>query len=282
MSLLKKKSMAKNKTEEKPKINSTSMLWLSLLNMITQCPTVSPRGIETKEQLCVSTKINMNEPMVNIKSRKIGQKFRFAEAAWILSGDNRVKTIAPFSKMITKFSDDGVRFFGAYGVKVIDQLPYIIQTLKDDPSSRQAVINIWRENPRKSNDVPCTLSLQFLVRDNKLNCIATMRSSDAWLGWVYDVYNFSMISLYVLLQLKSQHNVKYDLGHLYLTVGSQHLYKQQFEQAQVCLEKADYFEDEKSPTYLKDGEQLINLLWQKALQNEDETQQQLVLDGLQS
>ncbi len=111
--------MSKSKEPVRTKINSTSILWLSLLNMIMQCPTVSPRGMETKEQLCVSTKVNMNEPMVNIKSRSIGQKFRYAEAAWILSGDNRVKTIAPFSKMITKFSDDGVRFFGAYGVKFL-------------------------------------------------------------------------------------------------------------------------------------------------------------------
>ncbi|AXH71582.1 thymidylate synthase [Pelagibacter phage HTVC200P] len=272
--------MSKSKEPVRTKINSTSILWLSLLNMIMQCPTVSPRGMETKEQLCVSTKVNMNEPMVNIKSRSIGQKFRYAEAAWILSGDNRVKTIAPFSKMITKFSDDGVRFFGAYGVKVVDQLPFIIDTLKEDPSSRQAVINIWRENPRKTKDVPCTLSLQFLIRDGELNCMATMRSSDAWLGWVYDVYNFSMISLYVMLQLKSQHNVKYKLGHLYLTVGSQHLYKENFKKAQICLEKADYFRDEKSPTYLKDGEQLVNLLWQKAL--EDEENNQLVLDGMQA
>lgn len=282
MSLSKEKSINKNKTEEKQKLNSTSILWLQLLNMIMQCPTVSPRGIETKEQLCVSTKINMNEPMVNIASRKIGKKFRYAEAAWILSGDNKVSTIAPYSKIISKFSDDGVRFFGAYGVKVVDQLPYIIKTLSEDPSSRQAVLNIWRENPMKTNDVPCTLSLQFLIRNGELNCIATMRSSDAWLGWVYDIYNFSMVSLYVMLQLKSQHKFKYNLGHLYLTVGSQHLYKKQFEKAQVCLEKADYFEDEKSPTYLKDGQQLIDLLWEKAKDTSDSNKEQLVLKGTHS
>jgi len=273
--------MSKSKEPVRTKMNSTSILWLKLINMLIQCPTASPRGIETKEQLCVSTKINMNEPMVNIKSRQLGQKFRYAEAAWILSGDNRVKTIAPFSKIIPNFSDDGVRFFGAYGVKVVDQLTYIIDTLKEDPSTRQAVINIWRENPRKTKDVPCTLSLQFIIRDNELNCMATMRSSDAWLGWVYDVFNFSMISLYVLLQLKSQHNIKYKLGHLFLTVGSQHLYKQQFKKAQMCLEKADYFRDEKSPTYLENGEQLIELLWEKALKTDDKSDQ-LVLDGMQA
>lgn len=276
-----KRSSKEKSTNNKKEINSTSQLWLQLLNLLLNCPTVSPRGIETKEQLCVSTQVNMNEPMVNIESRNIGKKFRYAEAAWILSGDNRVSTIAPYSKIISKFSDDGVRFFGAYGVKVVDQLPYIIQTLKDDPSSRQAVINIWRENPKKSNDVPCTLSLQFVIRNETLHCLGTMRSSDAWLGWVYDVFNFSMISLYILLQLKKQHKLKYKLGNLYLTVGSQHLYKQQWEKAKVCLEKADYFKDEKSPTDLEDGQQLIDLLWKKANANEPDSKQ-LVLDNMQA
>ena len=274
------KNSSKEKSTNKNNINSASLTWLQLINYLLSGETISPRGLETKEQICVSTKVNMYEPMVNIKSRNIGERFRYAEAAWILSGDNRVSTIAPFSKIISKFSDDGVRFFGAYGVKVVDQLPYIIQTLKDDPYTRQAVLNIWRENPRKSNDVPCTLSLQFVIRNDTLNCLATMRSSDAWLGWVYDVFNFSMISLYVLLQLKSQHNLKYKLGNLFLTAGSQHLYKEQWDKAKICTEKSDYFEDTKSPVSLKNGEELIDYLWAKAKEISEKDKDQLILSGV--
>tara|TARA_R100000231_G_scaffold8807_1_gene11459 strand:+ start:392 stop:1234 length:843 start_codon:yes stop_codon:yes gene_type:complete len=274
------KNLSKEKSTNKNNINSASKTWLQLINYLLNGKTISPRGLETKEQICVGTKINMYEPMVNIRSRDIGERFRYAEAAWILSGDNRVATIKPYSKIISKFSDDGVRFFGAYGVKVVDQLPYIIQTLKDDKNSRQAVLNIWRENPRKSNDVPCTLSLQFVIRDETLHCIATMRSSDAWLGWVYDVFNFSMISLYVLLQLKSQHQLKYKLGELFLTAGSQHLYKPQWDKAKLCVDKADYFKDTKSPVTLKNGEELIDYLWAKAKQLSEKDKDQLILSGV--
>ena len=253
------KNLSKEKSINKNNINSASKTWLQLINYLLSGETISPRGLETKEQICVGTKINMYEPMVNIKSRNIGERFRYAEAAWILSGDNRVSTIAP---------------------KVVDQLPYIIQTLKDDPYTRQAVLNIWRENPRKSNDVPCTLSLQFVIRNDTLNCLATMRSSDAWLGWVYDVFNFSMISLYVLLQLKSQHNLKYKLGSLFLTAGSQHLYKEQWDKAKICTEKSDYFEDTKSPVSLKNGEELIDYLWAKAKEISEKDKDQLILSGV--
>ena len=57
------------------------------------------------------------------------------------------------------------------------------------------IINIWRENPRSSKDIPCTLSLQFFLREASdqlwLHTIATMRSNDAWLGVPYDTFNFN-------------------------------------------------------------------------------------------
>ena len=257
--------------------NATSV-WVQMLKDLEFAPVFAPRKMETKELLGYQTRVSMAEPMVSIKERDIGHKFRYAEAAWILSGDNRVATISPYSKMIHKFSDDGVRYFGSYGVKVVDQLPYVIETLANDESSRQAIISIWRENPRPSKDIPCTLTLQFIIRKNILYCNATMRSSDAWLGWVYDVFNFSQISLYVLLQLKAQYNIKLKLCHLILTAGSQHLYKQHWQKATDCI-FGNQFTPEKTKLDFKDGQQLIDYLWSKANENYDEHKQQ-VLPGI--
>ena len=139
-----------------------------------------------------------------------------------------MKTISPFSRNISQFSDNGETFFGAYGPKITSQLFYVANTLSADPDSRQAVINIWRENPGPSKDIPCSLSVQFLIRDNRLHCQYTMRSSDAWLGWVYDVFNFSMLSGVVLLMLGDRFP-QLELGTLTLTAGSQHLYERDRE-----------------------------------------------------
>lgn len=190
----------------------------------------SPRGLDCKELLGHQTVIDMERPFVTIPARKIGNKFRAAEAAWILSGDNRVSTIAPYSTKIKDYSDDGEYFAGAYGPPFRDQLPYVLNCLRADSYSRQAVISIWRPRPYSSKDIPCTVSLQFLIRHNRIHTIATMRSSDAWLGWVYDVHNFSCISAFIALHLKGV-----ELGALFLTAGSQHLYDGNTEAAKKVI-----------------------------------------------
>jgi thymidylate synthase len=75
----------------------------------------------------------------------------------------------------------------------LDQFRECFSRLRDDPDTRQAVVII--HNPiydwsTRSKDLPCTLAFQFLLRDKKLDMIATMRSQDAWWGFVYDTGEF--------------------------------------------------------------------------------------------
>lgn len=244
---------------------------------------VSARGMETLELLGFQTQINMEHCVVALPNRLLGYKFMAAEAAWILSGDNRVATIEPYTKKIVDFSDDGVRYFGSYGPKVIDQLSYVVETLSKDLGSRQALINIWREQPRPTKDVPCTVSLQFLVRNGQLNCVDTMRSSDIWLGWPYDIFNMSMISLGIILMLKKIHGIDLKLGTLILNAGSQHLYKYNATDAEKLLNEYDvkvenYEELETSATskYLLDYDGLVDLLWSYAKMTNSEAKIRLV------
>ena len=169
--------------------DNADQTWNALLRDIQQYGhRVAPRGMPCLELIGYQSAFDMSYPIVTAPARKLGYKFQAAEAAWILSGSNLVKDIAPYSKEISRFSDDGVSFFGSYGTKVREQIAHAADAIVKDKDTRQAVINIWRENPRATKDVPCTLSLQWLVRgDNSLHCLATMRSSDAWLGWPYDV-----------------------------------------------------------------------------------------------
>lgn len=215
----------------------TNIAWINLLSDIFKKGTVTyPRGHKTVEILANQTEIDMNQPVMSVIPRAMGYRFMVAEAWWILSGQNRVSTISPYSRMISDFSDDGIMFNGAYGPKIVDQLSYVVDTLYDDLNSRQAIINIWRENPRKSKDIPCTLSVQFIVRNGVLHCIDTMRSSDAWLGWIYDVFNFSCLSMWIILALR-QRGVELKLGSLTLQAGSQHLYDRDSEKAASIVRK---------------------------------------------
>ena len=220
---------------------------------------VSPRGKKIKDLLAYQTSIAMEYPVLTIKERKLGYKFMAAEAAWILSGDNRVKTIAPYSKAISDFSDDGYFFHGAYGPMIRDQLHYVIDALNNDESTRQAVMTIWRPNPRPSKDIPCTVSIQFLIRDGLLHVVDTMRSSDLWLGWPYDIFNFSMLARYVICHLKN----KPTLGLLILQAGSMHIYEDQWSAATAILNKVTY-RDAPTIPWFQHGDDLVDWLWEQA------------------
>lgn len=209
--------------------------WLSLLGrLLTNGKEVKPRGKVTLEKLVETTVIDMRYPVVDSLERKLSFKFMCGEAWWILSGDDRVETIKPYNIRIANFSDDDVTFYGAYGPRVVAQLTHVIEALRQDEDSRQAVMSIWRANPPKTKDVPCTCLVQWFIRDGKLYCHDTMRSSDAWLGWPYDVFNFSMLSGYILIALNNTRAEKLKLGCLYLTAGSQHLYETDWDAANKC------------------------------------------------
>lgn len=216
--------------------SSASGAWLDLVSDILRAGhVVEPRGRRTRELIASSRTFDMRYPVVNTIGRRLGYRFMTAEAAWIMGGQDDVASIAPYSKEVSRFSDDGVSFFGAYGPKIKEQLPYIVNALTGDRDSRQAVINIWRETPPRTRDVPCTLSLQFLIRGDHLHCIANMRSSDVWLGWPYDVFNFTMVSAGVLGRVNDLVDKTVSLGTLTLRAGSQHLYDSNAEQAVAAL-----------------------------------------------
>lgn len=195
----------------------------------------APRGMLVYEMVAATNIVSMQNPIIYHPMRAVGYKFMAAEAAWMLEGRRDVETIKPYSKDIANFSDDGYEFFGAYGPKIRSQFSNVVRKLLDDVDSRQAVINIWRENPPKTKDVPCTLSLQWIIRDAKLHCMATMRSSDLWLGHPYDTFSFSAISYAVAIAL-AEAGLDVELGNLFMTAGSKHIYERNIEAVGAILE----------------------------------------------
>ena len=225
-------------------------VWLDAIEDILTCgDEVAPRGQPTKEILQRTIQVGMRRPVLTIPQRRLSYQFMAAEAHWILTGDNRVSTIAPYNKNISQFSDDGETFFGAYGPKIVAQMDYVIAKLMEDPDTRQAGLTIWRECPPSTKDVPCTVAVFFNIRNEKLNCHVFMRSSDVWLGVPYDVFNFSMLSHMVCTFLnKGRRNI--EPGTLHLTAASSHLYQRNFEAAAECYYDATVLDQPLTPETL--------------------------------
>ena len=178
-----------------------------------------PRGLQTREVLGVSFRVQ--NPMHNIlhhPDRDLNYKFMVAEFLWILFGYDDTKTIGKYNQRIVEFSDDGVKMWGAYGPRLNVTLPYAISKLKDDRKTRQAVSLIWETPWKPTKDVMCTLTVQFLLRNDCLNVIVNMRSSDIYLGLPYDFYVFSQI------QNLMSHYLGCLPGFLQFNLGSSHMY----------------------------------------------------------
>lgn len=201
-----------------------------------------PRDMEVRELIGQGYGPIAMPAYIDLTDRKVNQKFMFREAAWICSGDNRLNFLTEVMKSYANYSDNGVTLEGAYGPKVIDQLNYVVDSIEKDNDTRQAVINIWRERPRPSKDIPCTLSMQFLMRKredgtNRLDMVTTMRSNDIVLGYTYDVFTFSMVANSVRLLLQERgidipldENGSY--GNLYVNPGSLHIYERHYDQVE--------------------------------------------------
>lgn len=185
----------------------------------------SPRGQRTKEVLGAHLVLtNPNANVVTIPQRNLNYQFMVAEWLWMLSGSNYVDLIEPFNKQIIMAADRGqFSFAGAYGPKLVEQLPYVLETLRADPESRQAVISIWRERPRATRDVPCTVSMQFFVRNDAVHMMTYMRSNDVWLGLPYDLFNFTQLQRLIAFWLNKS------VGHYHHMVGSLHAYERNFD-----------------------------------------------------
>lgn len=225
---------------------SATVIWRDLLRDICEFGDVvshaarahEPRSQQSMELVGHQTRWSMAYPVVACPLRQVGRRFMAAEAAWIITGDNRLSTIAPYARHMRQFSADGSHLSGAYGPPFVDQLPYVVQSLARDANSRQAVATLWRPRPAPDPDIPCTVALQWLIRAGQLRCVATMRSSDAWLGVPYDVHSFSVMSTLVAIELRS-HGLDLSLGELVLTCGSQHLYERDWKNAGDCAQQTD-------------------------------------------
>jgi thymidylate synthase len=217
----------------------------------------SPRGIPTTEIVNQTICFDMNYPVCYHQNRKLSYVFMAAEAYWITSGSMFVEDIAPYNKHIANFSDDDYIFNGAYGPKFINQVQYVVNTLLKDPTSRQAIMTIWVPNPIKTKDYPCTVSLQFLIRDKKIHTVVNMRSNDLWLGRPYDIFNFTVMTLRVLSEINSVRVIDedidsiIDLGTMHLNTGSSHIYHKDAVGCAMVLSEIPDLETGKVPDTAK-------------------------------
>lgn len=164
--------------------------------------------LEIPEPVC-TTYQRPWERVIACSVRDANPFFHLMESLWIIKGRQDVKFLNEFNKRMVDYSDDGIVFNAPYGHRirnhgVADQLEQVIDTLALDPTSRQAVCQIWDQNDlmKDTKDKACNMSIVFRIRNGKLCITVYNRSNDMiWGAYGANAVQFSMIQEYVAARL---------------------------------------------------------------------------------
>lgn len=158
------------------------------------------------------------------------------ELLWYLSKSNRLDFIEYYISQYKKESTDGKTVYGGYGPRLFaeqghNQVENIIELLRKGANTRRAVIQLFaaKDIKQRKVEVPCTCTLQFLLRRGRLELLTNMRSNDAFKGLPHDVFAFTMLQELIARSL----NV--EMGVYKHAVGSLHLYEADMLRAQSYL-----------------------------------------------
>ena len=191
------------------------------------------RGRKTKEILNYSICIeNPASNLVYIEGRKFSIMHAIQESLGLVIANNSVEFASLFNERMKDFSDDGKTLYGCYGGRISGYLGNIRDKLAMDKNTRSAVLSIYKiaDVAVVTKDIPCTETIQFLIRDNKLNMIVNMRSNDCIWGTPYDIFMFTN------LQMVMANSLGIEVGKYYHNVGSMHLYSDMEETAYSMLD----------------------------------------------
>lgn len=109
--------------------------------------------------------------------------------------DDLMIKIAPNTE---QFAEDNGMFHGGYGRRIGHQMAVIVERLKADPDTRQAVVTLWDpklDTEGGKRDHPCTCLFNWRIRRGELLMSTFMRSQDVHWGWPYDVVMFATLQL---------------------------------------------------------------------------------------
>ena len=118
----------------------------------------------------------------------------------------------------------------------IDQLAWVINEIKTNPTSRRLIVSAWNpaeiEEMAKAGLPPCHTLFQFYVsHDNKLSCQLYQRSADLFLGVPFNIASYALLAMMVAQVCDLE------LGEFVHAFGDVHIYNNHEAQVQEQLSR---------------------------------------------
>jgi len=203
----------------------------------------SPRGMKIIELENFTYEFPPYVRFCNFKSRKLNLQYIKDEFKWYLKGDLHDLSITEKAKMWKALVTPGGTINSNYGHYIFGMGNFyrVAQGLIKDKDSRRESITILDNTHCFSNpsDLPCTYSLNFRIRNNRLNMSVCMRSQDSIYGMGNDAPCFSFIHEMLYVYLKDTYkDLKY--GNYFHYANSFHIYERHFEMLKKITGEDEY------------------------------------------
>ncbi len=178
-----------------------------------------------------------------LTTKKVHLKSIIHELLWFLQGDTNIQYLKDNNVRIwDEWADENGNLGRVYGAQwrswqapdgsTIDQISNVMNTIKNNPTSRRLLVVAY--NPGEVETMalpPCHAFFQFYVANGELSCQLYQRSADVFLGVPFNIASYALLTMMMaqVCGLKP--------GEFIHTLGDAHLYHNHFEQARLQLSR---------------------------------------------
>lgn len=150
-----------------------------------------------------------------------GESYKIREDIWNQFKNSFGEFDYTYSERLTLQDEDGAE---------THQIENVIETLKEDQNSRRAMVMIFQPQDTEYSSgtlsrIPCSISYQFLIRNNALQIIYYIRSNDYFKHFGIDIWLTQEMQEHIYNNLLSTYP-SLKIGPLHYMCGSLHAYNE--------------------------------------------------------
>jgi len=181
-----------------------------------------------------------------LTTKKVHLRSIIHELLWFLKGDTNVAYLRENKVSIwDEWADEQGELGPVYGKQwrnwaaadghSIDQIRLLVDTIKNNPSSRRQIVTAWNPSEIAAMALaPCHCLFQTAVIAGRLHLQLYQRSCDVFLGVPFNIASYSLL----LLMLAQQCDL--EPGEFVWTGGDVHIYRNHLDQARLQLSRAPF------------------------------------------
>ena len=219
-------------------------------------PIIDRTGVGTWNLFHRTMRFNLSKGFPLLTTKKMGLKSILGELLWFIEGNTNADYLEEKygSTIWREWKDENGdlgkvyghqwRNFGAaseendgwfFGVTCFDQIRWLINEIKNNPTSRRLYVTAANPNDRYEQALDCCHNyFQVFIENGKLNLYFQMRSTDTLLGLPYNIASYALLAHMLALE------IGYEVGDLVYSGVVVHLYSNHLEQAKEQLRRTPY------------------------------------------